>query len=112
MLFTSVVTLCSWGILYINNNYSNTEWCGVLGDLYSAFCGKQIVVRMESPLRKHLSKWWKILHSGSKFKAGGRGSSRPHWGEMGSLVPLTAYLSTPPVYVMTNSHTLIIEWKE
>lgn len=27
-------------------------------------------------------------------------------------VSLNAYSSTPPVYVMTNSHTLITEWKE
>lgn len=89
MLFISAArlyaTLCSWGILYINNNYSNTEWHSVLGDPYSAFSGRQIVVRMETPIRKHLSKWWKMLYSGSKFKTGGWGSRRPYWGEMGSF---------------------------
>lgn len=89
MVFISVVrlyaALCSWGILYINNNYSNTEWCSVLGDPYSAFSGKQIVVRMEFPLRKHLSKWEKMLHSGSKIKAGGQSSRRLYWEETGSF---------------------------
>lgn len=106
-------TLCILGILCINNNYSSTEQCSVLGDPYSAFCGKQIVVTMQSPFRKHLSKCGKMLHSGSKFKAGGRGSRRLYWGEMGSFsVSLIAYSSTPPVNVMTNSQTLITRWKE
>lgn len=53
----------SWGLLYTNKNYSNTEMHDVLGDPYSTFSGKQIVIMLESPFRKHLSKWWKMLHS-------------------------------------------------
>lgn len=90
MLFISGVQLytilCSWSILYITNNYSNKKRQGVLGGTYSAFSGKKIVVRMESPLRKYLTKWWKMLHSGRKFQAGGQGSRWPYWGEMGSFI--------------------------
>lgn len=82
MVFIDVLllraTLCSWGIVYINNNYNNPEQCSVLGDPYYVFCGKQIVVRMEFPLRKHLSKRRKMLHSGNKYKAGGWGSRKPY----------------------------------
>lgn len=82
MVFINVLllyaTLCSWGTVYINNHYNNTEWCNVLGDPYYVFSGKQIVVRMDSPLRKHLSKWQKMLHSGNKYKAGGWGSRKPY----------------------------------